>query len=251
MIILQVRGHDEGTTLEFLGIGLVVLCAACLQGSIGFGLGMIAAPILVLLRPDLVPATLIIVATLMSVLALLRERAEVDWKLVLWAVLGRMPGSALGALAVTLLPAKGLSLFVAATVLIGVLFTAVGWTPLPRIRNILIASGFSGLFGTATSIGGPPVALVMRSFSPSQTRATLSAYFVFGGLLSLGFLALGGHVQVTHLVTAVGLFPFMLLGLACSSVIIRRVTPRFLFFIAISASAIGALLAIIGALRDY
>jgi len=237
--------------LEFVGIGLLVLCAACLQGSIGFGLGMIAAPVLVLLRPELVPATLIIIATLMSVMALLRERDKVDWKLVLWAVLGRLPGSALGALAVTLLPAQGLSLFVAATVLIGVLFTTVGWTPLPKIRNILIASVFSGLFGTATSIGGPPVALVMRSFSPSKTRATLSAYFVFGSLLSLGFLALGGHVQVTHLITAVGLFPFMLIGLACSSLIIRRVTPRFLFFVATSASAIGALLAVISALTNH
>ena len=65
--------------IEFVVIGLVVLFASCMQGSIGFGLGMIASPLLVIVRPDLVPATIILLAINISIAAFLRERRLVDW----------------------------------------------------------------------------------------------------------------------------------------------------------------------------
>lgn len=230
--------------MEFVVIGLVILCAACLQGAIGFGLGMIAAPILVVLRPELIPSTLLLLAVVTSLTAFIRERSDVDWKLVLWAAAGRIPGIAIGTVAVVMLPETGLSLLLAITVLAGVTFSLVGWTPTPKSGNVVLASAVSGIFGTATSIGGPPMALVLRTLSPSSMRTTMSAYFVLGSLMSLTGLALGGELRAEHVVSAATLAPFMLVGLALSSLVIRRANSRSLYVTAVCASVFGSLLVI-------
>ncbi|SDS24589.1 hypothetical protein SAMN04489751_1569 [Brevibacterium sandarakinum] len=230
--------------VHYLIIGAVVLGSACVQGSIGFGLGMITAPVLVLLESDLLPATLLLLAVLTSLTAFLRERADVDWKLVGWGVLGRLPGIVMGTIAVVLLPNEGLSLLLAITVLGGVGFSLVGWAPEARGRNIFFASSVSGVFGTATSIGGPPIALVLRSLDPSPMRSTMSAYFTIGSILSLTGLTIGGEVRSEHLLAAATLLPFMVAGLWLSNLVIRRANRRVLYRMAVGASIIGALLVI-------
>lgn len=229
---------------HYLIIGAVVLGSACVQGSVGFGLGMITAPVLVLLRPDLLPAALLLLATLTSLTAFLRERADVDWKLVGWGALGRLPGIVVGTTAVVLLPDEGLSLLLAVTVLAGVGFSLVGWAPEARGRNIFFASGVSGIFGTATSIGGPPIALVLRSLDPSSMRSTMSAYFTIGSILSLTGLTIGGEVRTEHLIAAATLLPFMVVGLWLSNPVIRRANRTVLYRIAVGASVLGAILVI-------
>lgn len=230
--------------VQFLVIGVVVLGSACLQGSIGFGLGMITAPVLALLRPDLLPAALLFLATLTSLTAFVRERHGVDWKIVGWGALGRLPGIAVGTVAVALLPDAGLSLMLAITVIGGAAFSLVGWSPAASHRNMFIASSVSGIFGTATSIGGPPISLVLRSLEPSSMRSTMSAYFTLGSILSLSGLAIGGEVRASHVIAAAALLPFMAIGLWLSNFVIRRADRQLLYRLAVGASIFGALLVI-------
>lgn len=237
-------------TVQFLIIGIVVLASACLQGSIGFGLGMITAPVLALLRPDLLPTALLFLAVLTSLTAFVRERQDVDWKLVGWGALGRVPGIAIGTAAVVLLPSAGLSLMLAITVIGGAAFSLVGWSPRATNRNMFFASSVSGIFGTATSIGGPPISLVLRTLDPSPMRSTMSAYFTLGSLLSLTGLAIGGEVTSTHIIAAAALLPFMIIGLWMSNFVIRRADSRLLYRLAVAASLFGALLVIAEVLRS-
>lgn len=227
--------------IEFFVIGFVVLCASCLQGSIGFGLGMIAAPLLVILKPDLIPATIILLAINISIFAFLRERRNVDWSIVLWGSIGRTPGIVAGTFAVATFSRTGLSLTLAAIVLIGVAFSLIGWKPAPHRRNVLVAGGFSGLFGTSTGIGGPPIALIMRSVDTSTARATISAYFVIGSLMSLTGLAIGRQLTLTHLAYAAAWAPFMIVGFALSSVVIKKANTRILHAIAAGVAVLGSL----------
>ncbi|TNM53529.1 sulfite exporter TauE/SafE family protein [Brevibacterium sediminis] len=237
--------------VQYLIIGIVVLGSACLQGSIGFGLGMITAPVLALLRPDLLPSALLLLATLTSFTAFTRERQDVDWKLVGWGALGRLPGIAIGTAAVVLLPDSGLSLMLAITVLAGAAFSLVGWSPAASHRNMFFASSVSGIFGTATSIGGPPISLIMRSLDPSSMRSTMSAYFTLGSILSLTGLTIGGEVGTRHLIAAAVLLPFMLIGLWLSNFVIRRADRRLLYRLAVGSSIIGALLVIAEVVRSH
>ncbi|APU14752.1 hypothetical protein [Actinoalloteichus fjordicus] len=64
--------------VEFAIAGLAVLLGAALQGTIGLGLGMVSGPILALLDPTLVPGPLLMLATLLTLTVVLRERAALD-----------------------------------------------------------------------------------------------------------------------------------------------------------------------------
>src|SRR5699024_11607319 len=87
--------------LNFVVIAVVFLVVAWRQGAVGFGLGMIGAPVLALLRPDLLPATVILLAFFTSLFVLIREWGSVNWRYFGWVLVGRLPGTALGAMAVS------------------------------------------------------------------------------------------------------------------------------------------------------
>ncbi len=84
---------------------------------------------------------------------------------------------------------------------------------------------FSGAAGTATSIGGPPVALLYQDATGPRVRATLAAYFTAGALLSLAALAVAGQVTAPSVTAGLYLLPFMITGFAVSSPL-RRFLDR-------------------------
>jgi uncharacterized membrane protein YfcA len=56
--------------------------AACLQASSGIGMGMLAAPVIAMVDPALLSATLILLAFLVTVIVTVRERQSLDVQLV-------------------------------------------------------------------------------------------------------------------------------------------------------------------------
>jgi uncharacterized membrane protein YfcA len=56
-------------------VGLVVLLGALVQGAVGYGMSLIAAPLLVLVDPALVPVPLLLLTTVHATLAVVR-----DWR---------------------------------------------------------------------------------------------------------------------------------------------------------------------------
>ena len=88
-------------------MAVAVMLASCLQASIGFGMGMLAAPIVALVDPGLIPGTLIMVATLVTLMVVVREREDIDLHGTGWALVGRVPGTIAGALLLAVLPERG------------------------------------------------------------------------------------------------------------------------------------------------
>ncbi|HRB01896.1 MAG TPA: hypothetical protein PLP26_00940, partial [Ilumatobacteraceae bacterium] len=68
------------TLIDFVLACVIVVVGACVQGSLGFGLGLIGAPVLALLDPDLVPVPLLMLALLLTIAVSFRERAMLDWR---------------------------------------------------------------------------------------------------------------------------------------------------------------------------
>lgn len=146
------------TGAEYAAIAGVIFLAACLQASTGFGMGMLAAPVVAMVDPTLLPATLILPALLVTILVTVRERQHLDLRGTGWALVGRIPGSILGACLVALLSKEGLAWVVVVVVLSGLVLAVRGWAPKPVRLNLIAAGAASGIMGTATSIGGPPMA---------------------------------------------------------------------------------------------
>ncbi|GEO96925.1 sulfite exporter TauE/SafE family protein [Kocuria turfanensis] len=236
------------TGLELALAALVVFLASCLQGTIGFGLGMLAAPVISLLDPSLLPGSIVLLAAGLTVFGVLRDRTAVDFRGTGWALLGMVPGTVAGALLVSALPPQALALAVAGTVLLAVLLSVCGWQPRPRPAAVAAAGAASGLMGTATAIGGPPMALVWQGFSPARVRGTMSAFFLVGALVSLTALTAVGSIDREVLLFAATLLPAVLLGFVTSSVVNGRLNKALVRRVGLAASTAGAVLVLVQAL---
>lgn len=204
------------STLSWAVALAAVFAGACAQGSFGFGLGVTAAPVLGLINPEFVPGSLLMAATVLTVLVVLRERARLDWAALSWAMVGRVPGSVLGTWAVVAIAKDRLIVLFAVLVLAGVGLSAAGWRLSPTRTALVTAGAASGFMGSVTSIGGPPMALVYQRESGATLRSSLSLFFMFGSFLSVGLLALAGEIDGVDVTHAATLLPAVILGFAAS-----------------------------------
>lgn len=228
------------TATEYVVIAAAIVMGSCLQASIGFGLGMLAAPVVALVDPSLVPGTLIMLATLVTLAVTVRERESIDFSGTGWALVGRVPGTIAGALLLAAIPERALATLLAGVVLFGVLLTSLGWIPVPRPRNLMLAGATSGVLGTATSIGGPPMALMWQSSSGPKLRGTMAGFFLVGSVMSIGALAITGAVHAETFRTCALLIPAMLAGYALSRRVNGLLTPKRQRWTAIAMSTVGA-----------
>lgn len=228
----------------YLLVALAIVLASCLQASIGFGIGMLAAPVVAIVDPALIPGTLIMVATLVTLVVSLHERDDIDLRGTGWALTGRVPGTVAGALLLAALPETALAVVLACVVLAGVVITSAGWVPLPRRRNLVMAGAASGVLGTATSIGGPPMALVWQRSSGPRLRGTMSGFFLAGSVMSLVALWFTGAMDMHTLWAFVALVPAAVAGYVLSRYVNRLLDPKRLRWLAIGVSAFGAVVLI-------
>ena len=192
--------------------GGIILVGAVVQGSVGYGLNLIAGPLLALIAPGVVPVPILRIACVRAGAYALRERKAVQWRGVGWAMTGRLPGNLLGLLALATLPVTGFNLVIGTTVLVCVVLSVITWRPRVTPPHLVMAGTASGAFGTVAAFGGPPVALLYQNESGPAVRATLNTFFLLASVSSVVTLAVAGQVRAEHLVAAATLLPFIAIG---------------------------------------
>jgi uncharacterized membrane protein YfcA len=210
------------------GLLLVVLAAAVtagalVQGTIGLGLGLVAAPVVTLADASLMPELMLWLAAALPVLTLAREGRHADGRGLSWALVGRVPGTVLGVAVVAVASDRFLGLAVGTMVLAAVALSLRDVRVRVGRRSLLTAGLVGGVTGTATSIGGPPMALLYQHRPGKEVRATLAGYFCAGALLSLAGLAVAGEVRARELLLAMALLPCLGVGFALSGPLRRHV----------------------------
>jgi uncharacterized membrane protein YfcA len=190
----------------------VVVLSAVVQTAIGFGMALIAVPVLVLLDPQMVPAPIVMIAFVQLLISAWAHRQDIHWRPLLIALIGRFPGTALAIWMMGMLGIEGIKLLIACAVLAAVLISLLNISAEPSQRNHMIAGFFSGLSGTATAIGGPPIALLYQHQPANIIRANLSAYFAIGSVISLLGMAIGGFVTEQSGLYFLYFLPATLLG---------------------------------------
>jgi len=263
-------GELGADPVALLVCGLAVTLGALVQGVLGFGLALLAVPVLAWLAPQTVPVGILVAVMPLLVVSALRERAHLDLRGMGWALVGRLPGGAAGALAVAVLPVPGLQLLVAATVGLAVVAAVLADrrprpaelppgrsaadaptpTPRPPRRTTLaLAGALSGIGGTTSGIGGPPMAIAFRNSGGPAIRSTLAAFFIVGALLSIGSLAVVGEVTGPKLLAGTTLVPFVGVGYLCSGWLRRRARPHVVRTAVLGLSGASAVLLLVAALR--
>lgn len=193
-------------------IGLVVMLGAYVQAVVGLGLGLLGAPIVALVDPTLVPVLTLWLALLISGLNLLGEHEHVDWPATAWSLPARVPGTFVGAWLVVVFTEQQIGVALAVMVLLAVALSLRA-IDVPVNPATLATAGFvAGATGTATSIGGPPVALLYQRRNPQVARATMSVFFFAGVILSLIGLAVSGSLDREPSLLALVMAPGVVLG---------------------------------------
>lgn len=216
------------STLHLLLVSMAVFTAAFVQGATGVGFALIAAPVIGMLRPDLLPVCVLVLMLPLNFYIAWRERQAIDREGAGWITGGRLAGTAGGLWVLAALSAGHLALFVGVSTIAAALATLAMPAFSPG-RGAFVAAGVvTGITETATGIGGPPLALVYQHQKAPVMRSTIALCFLVGELVSLAVLLAAGRVQGPQLQAAAQLLPALCLGAVFSRAVHRRVDGRLL-----------------------
>jgi uncharacterized membrane protein YfcA len=233
------------TWIAFLIATLALGAGAALQGTVGYGLGLLAAPVLVLINPRMIPGPFMLAALALTISMTLRERQALDPRGVGWMVAGLLPGASLGVLALTHLSQRTFSIVFGIAILLAVLMSASG-LQLPRRKSVLGAAGFvGGVMSILAGMSGPPAALVLQDESPQRLRSMLSVFFIANSLISVAVLILAGRFGAYEIELAAVQLPGILLGYLASYRLVRHLGERSLRPVILGLSALTAMIVIL------
>lgn len=222
---------------------VLVSVGAFLQGTVGFGMNLVAAPLLIVIDPRFVPGPLLVGAVVLTAATVFRERGALRLDDVSWAFVGRVPGAVVGALAVAAMSQRALALILSVVVLAAVAVSVAG-VHVPVTRSSLVSAGIvSGFTGTTTAIGGPPMGLLLQHRDGDDVRANLAGYFLLGAIMSIALLAVTGSFGSSELLLGLLVGVPVLLGFTASGwtaghVKGRRVRPAVLTVAGVSATVL-------------
>jgi uncharacterized membrane protein YfcA len=101
-------------------------------------------------------------------------------------------------------------------ILLAVVLSVAGWHVRPTPSTLVGAGTMSGVMGTLTSIGGPPMAIVYQREQAAKLRSTLAGFFLFGASLAIVSLAISGEFGGRQLTDGLLLLPGLVLGIVAS-----------------------------------
>ncbi|ADB32810.1 protein of unknown function DUF81 [Kribbella flavida DSM 17836] len=207
--------------------GLAVIVAALVQGTLGLGLSLVAAPVVALLDPSLMPGGMLVLGMVMPALTLAHEWRHIAWDQAGWLTGARVVTTPLGVLVLGWVPARAIGAVVGGVVLAAVALTAWRLEVRASRRNLVLAGAVAGVSGTAASIGGPPAAVVLQHEHGSRLRATLAAFFLIGSIVSLLALAVGGRLTSHQLAYGATWIPALAIGFGLAVPLQKRLKgPR-------------------------
>ena len=207
------------STLSPLEISLalaVMLAGSTVQGSIGFGMGLVVAPILALIDPTFAPGPILMNGITLTALVAWRERRHVRGEYVRWMLAGSAVGYVAAWAVLRQVSAEGFALAFGLLVLLAVALSAVGHKLRVSRRSLTGAGALSGFMSTMIAVGGPPVALLHQDSDGPTFRATLSAFFVVSASLSLATVAAAGRLGRNEIELGLLLLPALVAGFVLS-----------------------------------
>lgn len=225
---------------HYAAMAVVVFGAAVAQGVGGIGFAMFAAPVAAMFFPQLAPGPLLTLGGFISLLTALRERAAIDWPSVSYALAGRAVGTLIAIYAMARFAPQALGVLFAGMILVAVALSVAGLRFSATPGRVSGAGVASGIMGTMTSVGAPPIAIVLQHAEPPRLRATLGMVLFLGSIFSLAMLALAKRYTGYHVGLALSLAPFLLAGFAVSNRLRTLLPPRAVRAVLLAACALGA-----------
>ena len=205
---------DLSAFASHIGPLLCVFAAAFLQSATGFGLVMVAAPLLMYFYD---PKLVILIVALFAVCGNLTQsfflRRDARYDVVGCLLLGSVFGQQIGFHIYRAVSPALLKLVISVVILLSLtLMQALRVRVELRPRNSVVTGFVAGIMATTAGMNGPPLILYFSHvpFTPAQLRATSITFFFVSNIVALTTFFLGG-VDFT---VALHEFVYVLPGLA-------------------------------------
>lgn len=231
----------------FLLIGITVLLSAFVQGSTGMGFAMIAAPIVSLLDPSLIPVMLLVLMIPLNFYIGWRERGALDWRGVKWISVGRFAGTFLGLWILIVINLHQLGLLIGWSTVLAAVVALLAPAFDPNRSGLAIVGLVTGITETSTGVGGPPLALAYQHKSGPTLRSTVAVCFLVGEVISLIVLGISGQIDSKSLLISVVLLPFLAAGSFISKFVHHRLDGPLLRYVVLGFAIVSGIVVIIQA----
>ncbi|NCY16232.1 MAG: sulfite exporter TauE/SafE family protein [Actinobacteria bacterium] len=230
----------------------VVLVAAMVQSTTGFGFSLLAVPLLSLAVPTelavVVAATL---GTLTSTAQAIGEREHGDRPTIGRMLAGAAIGAPFGLLVLELASNRQLKFGLAAVIGAFLLINLRGITIERGSRSVDVGAGLvSGVLNTALSTNGPPLVMALhaRHLAPPVFRGTISAVFAGTGLITLGLFLVSGRYDSDAGELLLVAVPTMVIGYALGARLRPHIDPPRFRQAVMVLLTVTAIITLVGAL---
>ena len=242
------------STLIFILVAAVTFAASYIQGSTGFGFGifaMIFLPSLLLYtEANVLSSMLSALSALFVTILMLRK---IHWKNICFPTIGCLFSTYVAVSFIKGQSPQILSLLLGiALFLLSIYFFFFSHKIKikPTWYAGLIAGILSGILGGMFSIGGPPVVIYFMQSEEEFDRyfATISAYFVFSGVISISTKAIAGFITASVWLALAVSVPAMLVGSYIGKRTKDRINPAIVKKMVYGFMAISGLINIVTSL---
>ena len=200
------------TLIEILIIYFIVIIGSIIQGSLSVGFALMVTPILIIIEPAFIPGPVMICRLFLSILIIIKEHRSIDFKDIKISIIGRIFGTLLAAFVILIISEELFGIIFGGFIFLAVIFS-FNKSKLHPSKPLLLLAGFlSGLMGTITSIGGPPMGLVYQNKEGPIIRGTLSGFFLIGSIFSIIILAIIGKIKIYELQLFFIIIPPLMVG---------------------------------------
>lgn len=233
---------------------LIVTIGSFFQGVIGYGIALFSAPLLFLIDSSFVPAPVIIVGGILPLLVLRDNHQHVVWRDLYFTLPGSFIGVFTAWLVAGLLSAAAWDMIFGGLILLAVLVSLVshlrrrrgGYSGSGPTNPVIFAGAYgTGLMGTITGVGGPPIGLAYQQASPGRIRGSLSATFIPSSIVALIALWHIDRFALSDVLLAAILVPGMLIGFYLSRRFGRYFPAHWFAALLHSISAIAGFYAVL------
>ncbi|MDJ0993578.1 MAG: TSUP family transporter [Dinoroseobacter sp.] len=218
--------------LGFDGVVLAFAFAAVFAGTLlqrlaGQGFGMLAAPLIALVAPEVLPAALLYLGIAVGVGSVSVDPKALVLKELPPGFAGRALGAVLAAwLAARLSDPEAIAALVAVVVYLGIALSVIGVRVAITPVSLFSAGTVAGVMGTLTAVGAPPMALLYQHETQRRSTAMQNAFFCWGMLVSVAALGWAGLLTQRSLIFALALLPAVPLALWCARPLATRIVKK-------------------------
>jgi len=202
---------------------LISFIASLIRSTFGFGESLIAVPLFILFLPVEVAVPLsVLISIVIALIVVVQDHRQIEFNSAKWLIIFAIPGIPLG-LAILLYGSEFMvKIGLGTLITLYSLYALFGKNSIKLEKDnmfwLFICGFFSGIFGGAYGINGPPLVVYgnMRQWSAKHFRATLQAYFLPASFIGvIGYLSKGllnAEVFWYFLISLPAVIPAVFLG---------------------------------------